>query len=52
MKLRDKVEIWWSLSWYGRWELLGVYARLRCSACGDWKWRETCHTQDHQWSLL
>ena len=48
MTFRERVQIWWGLGWYWKWELLGVYAHMRCSACGDWYWNhDPCHTDDH-----
>lgn len=47
MTLRDRLEIWCGLSLYYKWELLGVWLGLRCTACGFWKWQEPCYAEPH-----
>ena len=49
MKFKDKLSIWWSLGLYWKWELLGVYLGLRCSACGDWYFnKDYCYADEHK----
>lgn len=49
MTFRERISIIWSLSLYYKWELLGVYLRLRCSACGGWYWNsDPCHADGHR----
>lgn len=39
---------WWNLSLYYKWELLGVWLHLRCTACGDWYFkRDPCYAEGH-----
>lgn len=47
MNARDRVAVWWGLSLYYKWELLGVWCRVRCSACGGWKWGRPCYADGH-----
>lgn len=43
----DKLQLWWGLGLWYKWELLGVWVGLRCSACGEWLWKEPCWADRH-----
>lgn len=47
MVLKDSLDIWWNLSFYYKWELLGVWVGFRCCACGAWKWESPCWASPH-----